>query len=175
MTANERLRELLDERGVEYTANERDTHWWPKDNPAGVLAENSRYPRGMLDVYGLTPEQAIAATLGESPCLPHFWTHDGTLHVELPKLPGSISVRLPDQRDREVGSARVWQYTRERIVRCRDCKHGHITVDGKSCKWCDLIATHDIDGNEPNNGYDPEPYFDADFFCAWGKRKEVDE
>lgn len=63
----------------------------------------------------------------------------------------------------------------ERIVRCRDCKYGHITINGKSCKWCDLIATHDIDGNEPNNGYDPEPYFDADFFCAWGERKESDE
>ena len=61
------------------------------------------------------------------------------------------------------------------VVRCRDCKHGHITIDGESCKWCDFIATHDIDGNEPNNGYDPEPYFDADFFCAWGERKEVDE
>lgn len=58
------------------------------------------------------------------------------------------------------------------VVRCRDCKHGHITINGKSCKWCDLIATHDIDGNEPNNGYDPEPYFDADFFCAWGERRE---
>ena len=63
----------------------------------------------------------------------------------------------------------------ECIVRCRDCKYGHITINGKSCKWCDLIATHDIDGNEPNNGYDPEPYFDADFFCAWGERKESDE
>ena len=58
------------------------------------------------------------------------------------------------------------------VVRCRDCKHGHITINGKSCKWCDLIATHDIDGNEPNNGYDPEPYFDADFFCAWGETEE---
>lgn len=57
------------------------------------------------------------------------------------------------------------------LVRCRDCKHGHITIDGKKCKWCDLIATHDIDGNEPNNGYDPEPYFDAEFFCAWGERE----
>ena len=63
----------------------------------------------------------------------------------------------------------------ERIVRCGDCRHGHITIDGKSCKWCDHIATHDIDGDEPNNGYDPEPYFDADFFCAWGERKEVDQ
>lgn len=62
------LRRILDERGVEYTANERDTQWWPKDNPAGVLAETSRYPRGTLDVYGLTPEQAIAATLGSSSC-----------------------------------------------------------------------------------------------------------
>lgn len=63
---------------------------------------------------------------------------------------------------------------RERIVRCSDCKHGHITVNGESCKWCDLIATHDPDGYEPNNGYDPEPYFDADFFCKWGERKAVD-
>jgi len=61
---------------------------------------------------------------------------------------------------------------REQIVRCRDCVHGHITINGESCKWCDLIATHDIDGNEPNNGYDPEPYFDADFFCAWGRRAD---
>ena len=122
MSATDELRRMLDERGVEYTANERDTQWWPKDNPAGVLAENSRYPHGTLDVYGLTPEQAIAATLGScnctnsertEACLPHFWTHDGVLHVELPKLPESISVRLPDQRDREVGSARVWQYTRD--------------------------------------------------------------
>jgi len=60
----------------------------------------------------------------------------------------------------------------EEVVRCRDCVHGHITINGESCKWCDLIATHDIDGNEPNNGYDPEPYFDADFFCAWGRRAD---
>ena len=61
--------------------------------------------------------------------------------------------------------------TGEEIVRCRDCKHGHITIDGKSCKWCDLIATHDPEGDEPHNGYDPEPYFDAGFFCAWGERR----
>lgn len=81
------------------------------------------------------------------------------------------TVRVEDER--EV----YWHMThlpvREEIVRCRDCKHGHITINGKSCKWCDLIATHDIDGNEPNNGYDPEPYFDADFFCAWGERRDA--
>lgn len=58
------------------------------------------------------------------------------------------------------------------VVRCRDCKHGHITIDGKCCKWCDLLATHEPDGGgDPPNGYDPEPYFDADFFCAWGERR----
>ena len=51
--------------------------------------------------------------MGDVPRLPYWWTHDGTLHVELPKLPDSISVRLPDQRDREVRSARVWLYTRD--------------------------------------------------------------
>lgn len=61
----------------------------------------------------------------------------------------------------------------EEIVRCRDCKHGHITIDGRSCKWCDLIATHDPEGDEPHNGYDPEPYFDADFFCACGERRDA--
>lgn len=40
-----------------------------------------------------------------------FWTHDGTLHIELPRLPESISVRLAKRRDREVSSARTWQYT----------------------------------------------------------------
>ena len=60
----------------------------------------------------------------------------------------------------------------QEIVRCRDCKHGHITIDGRHCKWCDLLATHDPDGNgDPPNGYDPEPYFDADFYCAWGERR----
>ena len=76
----------------------------------------------------------------------------------------------------EHGTGEPWahvgsRHVHERVVRCRDCRHGHITIDGESCKWCDLIATHDIDGNEPNNGYDPEPYFDADFFCAWGERR----
>lgn len=68
MNATDELRRMLDKRGVEYTANERDTQWWPKNNPAGVLAENSRYPHGTLDVYGLTPEQTVAATLGRGTC-----------------------------------------------------------------------------------------------------------
>lgn len=42
-----------------------------------------------------------------------FWDNGGTLHMELPELPDAIMVRLPDERDREVYSARSWRYVRE--------------------------------------------------------------
>jgi len=122
LTATERLRRMLDELGVEHEGTDRSLRWRDRN---GVMMQAFPLADGELgmDVWSCTPEQAIAATLGSCNCsnsertdvprLPHFWTHDGALHVELPKLPESISVRLPDQRDREVGSARVWQYTRD--------------------------------------------------------------
>ena len=62
MTATERLRKLLTERGVEWTASGTDTCWTSADG----------YPMRAWDttngthmrVADLTPEQAIAATLG---------------------------------------------------------------------------------------------------------------
>jgi hypothetical protein len=65
--------------------------------------------------------------------------------------------------------------TGEEIVRCRDCKHGHLTIDGKYNKWCSLLATHDTNGDygDSPDGYDPEPYFDSDFYCAWGERRDA--
>ena len=61
------------------------------------------------------------------------------------------------------------------VVRCRDCKHGHLTIDGKYNKWCSLLATHDTNGDysDSPDGYDPEPYFASDFYCAWGERKNA--
>ena len=150
MSATEELRRMLDERGVEWedcgngaTYVEHNGEAWrfDYDEPFDQL--------GIVCLSGYTPAQAIAATLGDVPRLPYFWTHDGTLHVELPKLPESISVRLPDQRDREVSSARTWQYMRDNgtcnmeycdewsgdelypteAYVCSAC--GYITVDGK--------------------------------------------
>ena len=126
MSITDELRCMLDERGIK---------WWEGDDERKTLWEsngltweyfNDENGDAWLGFLGaceqdITPEQAIAATLGSSNCtngertnemcLPHFWTHDGTMHIELPKLPESISVCLPDKRDREVRSARVWQYT----------------------------------------------------------------
>lgn len=116
MTETEILRSMLDERGVEWKAPMSFDGTARYDTTAGGYWFHEF--NGKITIHGLIPEQAIAATLGSfnctnsertnETCLPHFWTHDGTLHVELPKLPESISVRLPAQRDREVGSARVW-------------------------------------------------------------------
>jgi len=159
MTATDELRRLLDERGVEWgnirnDGSESDylTEWQFEGVQSYAVATEWAVGGGLsLETHrhSLTPEQAIDATLGDVPRLPYFWTADGTLHIELPKLPESISVRLPSQRDREVGSARTWQYMQgsgtchmeycdewsgdelyptEAYV-CSVC--GYITVDGK--------------------------------------------
>lgn len=118
-SATDELRRMLDERGVEWKnetafmqGQEHLMTTWKSMDGKTVAYSEFEYPHmKKLRIYDCTPEQAIAATLGDVPYLPYFWTHDGTLHVELPRLPESISVRLPDQRDREVRSARTWQYT----------------------------------------------------------------
>ena len=63
------------------------------------------------EVYGLQCGMGVLEE--ENAKLRGFWTHDGTWHVELPKLPDVIMVRLPDERDREVRSAKVWKYVKE--------------------------------------------------------------
>ena len=252
MTATERVRELLDERGVEYGfVHGYKIFHWDYDGANGKGSVFATEVDGGINIiaYGLTPEQAIAATLGprkqppydeliealrrdweieaswdglrrfwyvgwtdehvrrcesvtidqdwvrdlierhsdasggngrdfhngayaaiadelnatlgscncSNDCtngertrvdLPHFWTHDGTLHIELPKLPESISVRLPDQRDREVRSARTWQYT-------RDSGTCHITDNGPwgypyVCSACGASFDPDVNGGEFN-------------------------
>ena len=59
-------------------------------------------------------------------------------------------------------------YEREltEIVRCRDCKHATVTVNGY-CKYCEMFCLPDTDGY----GADPQVYLPGDFFCAWGERR----
>ena len=49
------------------------------------------------------------------------------------------------------------------VVRCKDCKHAKMTIDGDLCKYCDL----ETDGD----GFPIELYLEADWFCAGGERK----
>ena len=113
MTATDELRLMLDERWIEYEVDDaktvRVTRWRAYGDWVSFIEYDNGDTKFCIDARRLTPEQAIAATLGGG--YQGFWTHDGTLHIELPKLPESILVCLPDKRDREVRSARVWQYT----------------------------------------------------------------
>ena len=51
------------------------------------------------------------------------------------------------------------------VVRCKDCKHAHLTYDG-DCKYCQL----DIDRD-----FTEETYRNGDWFCADGERMATDD
>ena len=64
MSATDELRKMLDERGVEYKSHYLNTSWY-----AGMkLYMATDDVDGTLTVDNLTPEQAIAATLGSGTC-----------------------------------------------------------------------------------------------------------
>ena len=72
MTATDELRRLLDERGVEWMWVEGfdGIRWQGNDGRIHGAKDSISFdgPTGKLDVYGLTPEQAIAATLRTGTC-----------------------------------------------------------------------------------------------------------
>lgn len=63
-TATERLREMLDERGVAHSDHYLSTTW--RDGHGILHLAGEPMADGSLVVDMLTPEQAIAATLGNS-------------------------------------------------------------------------------------------------------------
>lgn len=74
MTASEKLRSLLDERGVEWRervwgGKHSVTTFWHARGVRWHYREN-RFGELRLHADGLTPEQAIAATLGCGECKP---------------------------------------------------------------------------------------------------------
>ena len=52
---------------------------------------------------------------------------------------------------------------KERIVRCKECKHAHMTYGG-DCKYCDMWKD-DEDGCI-------ELYLDGDFYCGYGEVRD---
>lgn len=48
------------------------------------------------------------------------------------------------------------------IVRCKECKHAHMTYGG-DCKYCDMWKDDD--------DFCIELYLDGDFYCAYGERE----
>lgn len=71
MTATEELRAMLDERGVEYRFNEYTKVFeWHFDGTDGEGSAHATEVDGGINIIAcsLTPEQAIAATLGRGTC-----------------------------------------------------------------------------------------------------------
>ena len=108
-TATDELRRLLDERGVEWDYGITGSST-TRFSVNGIDLTFTPMRDGLVCSTILTPEQAVAATLG--PTIGGFLTADGTLHVTCGKLPERIEVTLPDSRGREVHSARVYEYVR---------------------------------------------------------------
>lgn len=63
MTATEILRRMLDERGVEWHGDEA-TYWGDFDAVESVFYDNALE----VALYGVSPQQAIDATLGRGTC-----------------------------------------------------------------------------------------------------------
>ena len=142
MSATEELRELLNERGVEWTANDgeyvKETCWPYMGELTSAFAEYyNGTTRFVCDTWCFTPEQAVEATMG--PTISGFLTHDGMLHVTCGMVPERIEVTLPDERGREVHSARVHEFERR-----RECR---ITEDEDTgflcCSECGAIQPED--------------------------------
>lgn len=107
-TATERLRALLDERGVEYKTDDRQivryTDWgcWFFAEPLGA-EPNTLGAQCELVCMPVTPEQAVAATLGpayEPPIAAH-WDGD-VLVLTTPRDPSSIHVQRAEGQPRKV-------------------------------------------------------------------------
>jgi len=70
MSATEELRRLLDEHGVEYMLDQRYRELFWDFGESGKARASAIGTKGLVQmiVTGITPEQAIAATLGPMTC-----------------------------------------------------------------------------------------------------------
>lgn len=70
MTATDELRRLLDERGVEYTEDHGYREFFWEFGESGMARASAIGTKGLVQmiVTGITPEQAVEATLGRGTC-----------------------------------------------------------------------------------------------------------
>lgn len=86
MSATDEICRLLDERGVEWGANDTYrllvTSWNDASGHSWVFMEHRDGSFSKLTAYHLTPEQAIAATLGVTDATPARQGDAGTCQIE---------------------------------------------------------------------------------------------
>lgn len=113
MSATDELRRMLDERGAEWYARDSAfrsiTYWRTNDGVTVRFAEKMDVPYPPSNTpqtitAGLTPEQAVEATLGrayEPPVAAARWDGD-VLILTIPRDPSSIHVQRSESRPRKV-------------------------------------------------------------------------
>ena len=83
-TANDILRRMLDERGVEYEVDDGKTvsvtRWKAYGEWVSFIEYDTSETRFCTDMWRCTPEQAIAATLGVTDARPTQEESSGTCH-----------------------------------------------------------------------------------------------
>lgn len=97
--------------------------------PDLIIGELRPWPDAVLVRRGDT-DDAMLYTVTP---LPHFWTGDGTLHIEAARLPERIDVTLPDEREREVHSARVHRFVPELTCHKKPGKGGYFFCSECGC------------------------------------------
>lgn len=63
---------------------------------------------------------------------------------------------------------------RERVVRCRDCKHCNVVPDGSTAFCSQLYEKPDWGLPAPYTGSEPAQMLEVslDGFCSWGKERD---
>jgi hypothetical protein len=147
MTSKERLRALLDERGIEYTicmpwndtAWEHDgTHFTATERFGKIYLQTSQGP--------MTPEQAIAATVGVGTC--HY-------------IPDDVGFTWWDENDVEHYEEDSASYECD-FASCDKCGYSMMVGDcGWFDGWDEITEWTEEDGSE-HKGYVLKPRFN---FC----------
>ena len=119
-SATDVLRRLLDERGVEWWQKKRHTCWKVSKGQEVEMWRAWEAPDGSLTlkvdyIYDLTPEQAIAATLGSCNCSSNCTNGERTETCEMEYVSDWMS----------------WH--------CKSCDHMDMAPRNpkpRYCKWC---------------------------------------
>ena len=153
MSATEELRRLLGERGVEYRAIGDATFWETHDGAFRYKAESHAEKLMVMTCCSqkctvMTPEQAIAATLGSTyePPLACHWDGD-VLVLTVPRDPSSIHVQRAEGQPRKVYSGEPELVSTHAVIvsdESTDCATGHCECElcGKPIDIWDKFCRH---------------------------------
>lgn len=160
MSATDELRAMLDERGVEWTEGIARPELTQVRIDGKVVKFHPWQPNTLkVSLFDITPEQAVAATIGScncsnsertnEACLPYWWTHDGTLHIEATRMPTRIVVceggtcEFVPKREldaSEAENAKLRELVRIAVKHCDSgtCDGCPIQGESGSCPYSDM-------------------------------------